>query len=138
MTPRQVPAACCPCSIKCYGKARLVAAYDWLRAEAKTSNPPAAVMSHCCVFAPLHLALTTVFPLLESQHVAGDLPTMPMAAAPGTTVVAGAASRDRRAPRTGPPAFHGFACGPTCMGFTWLGGEGRGGRGQGARSRSAC
>ena len=60
------------------------------------NNAPALVMSHCCVFAPLHLALTTVLPLLESQQVAGVLPTMPIAAAPETTVVA--ASSDRRAP----------------------------------------
>ena len=66
-------------------------------------------MSHCCVFAPVHIALTTVAPLLESQQVAGALPTMPMAAAPGTTVAAADCSSDRRTLRKVPPAFHGLA-----------------------------
>ena len=86
-------------------------------------------MSHCCVLAPVHLALTTVLPLLESQQVAGALPTMPMAPAPGTTVVA--ASSDRRAPRTVPPAlFHGLACARDVHGLYTAWGGMRGGRGR--------
>ena len=69
---------------------------------------PALVMSHCCVLAPLHLALTTVAPLLESQQVAGALPTMPMAAAPGITVVVGDCCSNRRVGQSAPPlALHG-------------------------------
>jgi len=101
-------------------------------------DAPALVMSHCCVLAPVHVALTTVLPLLESQQVAGALPMMPMAAAPGTTVGA-AASSDRRAPRAVPPAFHGLACerGRVSAHYSFCSG-GEGGPGEGGGGGGVC